>query len=155
MRLQTLSADDERRVRDSFANQAVMRELGVSLHAIGAGTNEMVFDHDDRFTQQHGFLHAGILTTVLDSACGYAAFSLMHPDAAVLTVDFRVNLLRPAQAERYHVAAQTVRHGRTLTVCTAAVGPGDVGRRDGDHDVESFAIMTATLISLVGATVQQ
>jgi uncharacterized protein (TIGR00369 family) len=145
MALPTFSPDDEQRVRSSFAKQAVMQELGVSLDAVGPGTTELSFTHDDRFTQQHGFVHAGILTTVLDSACGYAAFSLMPPDASVLTVDFHVNLLRPARAERYRVSAGTVKNGRTLTVCTADIRSAD------RPDSEPFAVMTATLITLVGA----
>ena len=141
-----LHPDAARRVRASFAAQAAMRELGVDITALGAGYVELAFDHDVRFTQQHGYLHAGILSTVLDSACGYAAFTLMPDDAAVLTVEFKVNLLRPASADRYVVAARTVKAGRTLTVCHA-----EARRSDGS---EPFAVMTGTLMSLVGATIR-
>ena len=138
-----LRPDDERRVRASFDAQAVMRELGVEITALAAGHVELAFDHDVRFTQQHGYLHAGILSTVLDSACGYAAFTLMPDDAAVLTVEFKVNLLRPASAIRYVVEATTVKAGRTLTVCHAQAGAAGAG--------EPFAVMTGTLMALVGA----
>jgi len=73
------------RVRASFERQSMMTTLGVRLAVVERGRVELIVDHDDRFTQQHGFLHAGAVTAVLDTACGYAAFSVMPPDAAVLT----------------------------------------------------------------------
>jgi uncharacterized protein (TIGR00369 family) len=141
-----LDPETAARVRSSLGAQAVMRELGVRITQLGAGSIELAFGHDERFTQQHGFLHAGILSTVLDSACGYAAFSLMPADAAVLTVEFKVNLLRPAQASRYVVAAHTIKSGRTLTVCHARATAADSD--------EEFAVMTATLMTLVGASIR-
>ena len=74
---------------------------------------------DEAYTQQHGFVHAGIITTALDTACGYAAFSLMDAESAVLTVEFKTNLLAPARGERFLVRAHVVKPGRTLTVTEA------------------------------------
>jgi acyl-coenzyme A thioesterase PaaI-like protein len=83
------------RVQASFERQAMMATLGVDLSGVAAGRVELVVKHDDRFTQQHGFMHAGAVAAVLDSACGYAAFTVMPPDAAVLTATYTINLLAP------------------------------------------------------------
>ena len=87
----------EQRVRDSFARQAAMTTLGARLGGIEAGCVELLMEHRAELTQQHGFLHAGIVAAALDSACGYAAFTLMPEDAAVLTIEFKINLLAPAR----------------------------------------------------------
>ena len=93
------------RVQASFERQAMMATLGVRLSAVGRGRVELVMGHDERFTQQHGFVHAGAVSAVLDSACGYAAFSVMPPDAAVLTAAYTINLLAPEHHYREeHVA---------------------------------------------------
>jgi uncharacterized protein (TIGR00369 family) len=89
------------RVRASFDRQQMMSTLGVEVTSVEPGKVEMSLRHDDRFTQQHGFLHAGAVASVLDSACGYAAFSMMPPDAAVLTASYTINLLAPAAGERF------------------------------------------------------
>ena len=82
----------------------------------------------EAYTQQHGFMHAGIMTAALDSACGYAAFSLMPANAEVLTVEFKTNLLAPARGSRFVFRAQVVKPGRTLTFCEAqAYAYGDQG----------------------------
>src|SRR3974390_2679709 len=107
------------RVRGSFARQAAMQTLGVEITRLAAGEIELAMPYEAAFTQQHGFVHAGIMATVLDSACGYAAFSLMPADAAVLTVEFKTNLLAPAKGERFAFRAHVVKPGRTLTVCDA------------------------------------
>ena len=108
--------DYEQRVRASFARQAVMATLGATLARIAPGevTLELPFRSD--LTQQHGFLHAGIITSVMDSACGYAALSLMERGAAVLSVEFKVNLLAPARGNRFRAIGRVVRAGRTVTV---------------------------------------
>jgi uncharacterized protein (TIGR00369 family) len=107
----------EARVRASFARQRAMATLGITISRIEPGRTELAMPYEPAFTQQHGFVHAGILTTALDSACGYAAFSLMPADAAVLTVEFKVNLLAPAKGEHFLFRAEVVKPGRTLTVC--------------------------------------
>lgn len=136
----TPDPDYEARVRASFDAQAMMATLGARLINVEPGLVEIGFAHDDRFTQQHGFVHAGVMATILDSACGYAAFSLMPPDADVLTVEYKVNLLRPARSERYRVVGHVVRAGRTLTVSQATATAAG-GR-------EPIAVMTGTLMAL-------
>jgi len=105
------------RVRASFARQRTMQTLGVEIIRLDPGEIELAMPYEAAFTQQHGFIHAGVMATVLDSACGYAAFSLMPADAAVLTVEFKTNLLAPAKGERFLFRAHVVKPGRTLTVC--------------------------------------
>jgi uncharacterized protein (TIGR00369 family) len=125
------------RVRASFGRQAMMATLGARLTAIERGRVVLIVDHDERFTQQHGFLHAGAVAAVLDSACGYAAFSVMPPDAAVLTASYTINLLAPAAGRRFVMTAEVVRAGRTLVVCR--------GEAVVEGATAPFAVMQATL----------
>ena len=109
----------EARVRTSFARQNVMALIGATLKTVEAGLVEIEISMREDLAQQDGFMHAGIVTTVLDSACGYAAFTLMPSDSSVLSVEFKVNLLAPAVGDRIVARADVKRSGRTLTVCTA------------------------------------
>jgi uncharacterized protein (TIGR00369 family) len=111
--------DFDSRVRASFARQQVMSTLGIEISRLSPGTIELMMSYAVAYTQQHGFIHAGIIATALDSACGYAAFSLMPANAGVLTVEFKTNLLAPAQGERFVFQAEVVKPGRTLTFCEA------------------------------------
>lgn len=111
--------DFERRVRDSFARQRAMATIGARLASVEPGRVEIELPFREELTQQHGFLHAGVVSAVLDSACGYAAFSLMPVGSEVLSVEFKVNLLAPAKGERLVARAAVKRAGRTITVCTA------------------------------------
>jgi uncharacterized protein (TIGR00369 family) len=111
--------DFEAKVRLSFGRQAAMAELGIQIKTIKAGLVELSMVYNARFTQQHGFMHAGILTTALDSACGYAAFSLMPEGAAVLTAEFKTNLLAPARGDSFTFVGRVVKSGRTLSFCEA------------------------------------
>ena len=138
--------DYAKRVRASFDAQPMMTTLGVNITGLGPGWIDLEFDHNDDFTQQDGFKHAGAIATALDSACGYAAFSLMPKDAAVLTVEYKINLLRPAKAERYRASATVLKPGRTLIVCSGTATPAD--------SEETIAVMTATLMTLVDAGIQ-
>jgi uncharacterized protein (TIGR00369 family) len=128
------------RVRDSLERQGLMATLGVELTAIERGRVEMALRYDERFTQQHGFMHAGAIASVLDSACGYAAYSVMPPDAEVLTVTYTINLLAPAAGQRFAVTGQVVRAGRTLVVCR--------GEAFADGADRPFAAMQATMTAL-------
>ena len=128
------------RVRDSLRRQGLMATLGVELVAIERGRVEMALGHDERFTQQHGFLHAGAVASVLDSACGYAAYSVMPPEASVLTVTYTINLLAPAAGQRFTMTGQVVRAGRTLVVCR--------GEAFADGADRPFAAMQATMTAL-------
>jgi uncharacterized protein (TIGR00369 family) len=128
------------RIRASFDKQGMMATLGVEVIMAEPGRVEMALRHDDRFTQQHGFLHAGAVASVLDTACGYAAYSVMPPDAAVLTATFTINLLAPAAGQRFSIVGEVVRAGRTLVVCR--------GEAFADDDKRPFAVMQATMTAL-------
>jgi uncharacterized protein (TIGR00369 family) len=104
-------------VQASFARQTAMTTLGIEVARQAAGEVELKMPYNTAFTQQHGFIHAGIITTALDTACGYAAFSLMPDDAAVLTVEFKTNFLAPARGEQFLFRARVLKPGRTITVC--------------------------------------
>jgi uncharacterized protein (TIGR00369 family) len=135
------------RVRASFVRQRAMHTLGVEITRLAAGEIELTMPYDAAFTQQHGFVHAGIMATVLDSACGYAAFSLMPADAAVLTVEFKTNLLAPAKGERFLFRAHVVKPGRTLTVCEGRAFALESGA-EADSDERLVASMSGTLMAL-------
>lgn len=111
----------QERVRESFARQTIMKTIGAGLVRVAPGEVEIELPFRDDLCQQHGFLHAGVVTAIADSACGYAALSLMPPSAAVLTVEFKVNLLAPARGDRFVARGRVLRPGRTLTVCSADV----------------------------------
>ena len=116
----------EARVRNGFSEQKVMQLLGARLTKIAAGECEIVVPMREDLAQQDGFMHAGIVTTVLDSACGYAAYTLMPEGSRVLSVEFKVNLLVPAKGNTIRAVAAVKRSGRTLTVCTADAFADDI-----------------------------
>jgi len=131
-------------VRSSFERQRVMATLGVTLAQVEAGRVELELAFDPKLTQQHGFMHAGIIASALDSACGYAAFSLMPADAGVLTVEYKINFLAPAAADRFRLIGTVVKAGRTLTVCQ-----GDaIGLRAEKRQL--VATMTSTVMAVHG-----
>jgi uncharacterized protein (TIGR00369 family) len=134
----------EARVRDSFHRQGAMKTLGVEIAALRSGEVELAMPFAPAFTQQNGFLHAGMVATVLDSACGYAAFSLMPADAAVLTVEFKVNLIAPARGERFLFKGRVVKPGRTISVCEGQAFAIEAGEE------KLIATMTGTLMALFG-----
>jgi uncharacterized protein (TIGR00369 family) len=136
--------DFQSRVRASFGRQRLMQTLGARLTRVAAGECEIEMPFHPDFSQQHGFLHAGALTSVVDSACGYAAFSLMAPGAAVLSVEFKVNLLAPAAGELLIARAGVVRSGRSLTIVA-----GDGYMRSGDEERHVFT-MLATMMAVEG-----
>jgi uncharacterized protein (TIGR00369 family) len=115
------ATDSERRVRDSFARQRFMETLGASVESVGDGTVVLRLPVRDALTQQHGFMHAGAIATLADSACGYAALTKMPPDAAVLSIEFKVNMLAPAVGEALVARAEVIRAGRTVMVCRSDV----------------------------------
>jgi uncharacterized protein (TIGR00369 family) len=133
----------DERVRASFARQQAMQTLGIEIARLEPGEIDLTMPYRPAYTQQHGFLHAGIVATALDSACGYAAFSLMPADAAVLTVEFKINLVAPAKGERFVFRAHVVKPGRTLTLCDARAFALTKG-----GDERLIATMTGTLMSL-------
>jgi uncharacterized protein (TIGR00369 family) len=142
--LQPQDPNYEGRVRSSFARQQVMKTLGATLTLVEPGAVEIELPYRADLTQQHGFIHAGIVASVLDSACGYAAFSLMPGDAAVLSVEFKVNLLAPAKGELIRGRAEVKRAGQNVTVCTADAWAIDSGRS------KIIATMLATIMCVRG-----
>jgi uncharacterized protein (TIGR00369 family) len=107
----------EQRVRDSFARQQFMTTLGATLGRVEPGEVLIAVPFSAPLTQQHGFLHAGVVAAVIDSACGYAALTLMEPGTGVMSVGFKVNLLQPAEGNRFVAIGWVVRAGRTITAC--------------------------------------
>ncbi len=132
----------EHRVVDSFSRQKVMQTVGASLTSIAPGEVMIEFPFDSSLTQQHGFIHAGIVSTVLDSACGYAAFSLMPADAAVLTIEFKINLLSPAQGDRFEAIGKVKKPGRSITVAE-----GEIYAYQGDSK-KLVASMVGTMMAV-------
>ena len=108
-------------IEQSFAKQTIMGLIGAELTRVEPGVIEITLPYRADLAQQHGYLHAGIVTTIADSACGYAAYSLMPPNSEVLSVEFKVNLLRPAKGETFSAVAEVVKAGKTLTVVRADV----------------------------------
>lgn len=115
------SNDFEKRVRDSFAKQTIMATLGAEIAAVRLGEVEIVLPFSDKILQQHGFIHAGAVATIADSACGYAGLSVMPPDAAVLTTEFKIHLLSPAKGDRLRAIGRIVRNGKSLVVTLGEV----------------------------------
>jgi uncharacterized protein (TIGR00369 family) len=129
-------------ITQSFAKQTIMGLIGAELARVEPGLIEITLPYRGDLAQQHGYLHAGIVTTIADSACGYAAYSLMPPNSEVLSVEFKVNLLRPAKGETFSAVAEVVKAGRTLTVVRADVFGSEGGQR------ELVATMLGTMICL-------
>ncbi len=133
---------NEERVRRSFSNQPFMFTLGAELTAVGEGMVEIRLPFTRKLTQQHGFLHAGAVIAILDSACGYAALSLAGKGMEVLTVELKVNLLAPATGDVLIAKAQVKKYGKTLSVCSAdAFAMTDAGEK-------MVATMLATIINV-------
>jgi uncharacterized protein (TIGR00369 family) len=130
-------------IRQSFAKQTIMGLIGAELTRVEPGIIEISLPYRADLTQQHGYLHAGIVTTIADSACGYAAYTLMPPNSEVLSVEFKVNLLRPAKGEVFLALAEVVKSGKTLTVVRA-----DVFASDKTEGRELIATMLGTMICL-------
>ena len=133
----------EQKVRESFGRQALMATIGAQLVSVAPGTVEISLPFDQRLTQQDGFIHAGVITSILDSACGYAALSVAAEKAEVLSVEFKVNLLSPAVGESFVARAQVKRAGRTLTVCTADAFALNQGKE------KLVATMVATIMNMI------
>jgi uncharacterized protein (TIGR00369 family) len=127
----------------TFAAQRAMQTLGISIARLEPGEVDLAMDYAPEYSQQNGFVHAGIITAGLDNACGIAAFTLMPAGADILTVEFKTNLLLPAKGERFEFRGQVVKPGRTLTVCEGRAYAINYG-------VESLvATMTGTLMAIM------
>ena len=138
--------DAEKRCRDSFARQKLMTTLGASVLSVKAGEVEIEFPFSEHITQQHGFIHAGAITSIADTACGYAALTLMPEHAAVLTTEFKINLLSPGKGERFIAHGRVVRPGKKLMVCLGEVFAEEGGKR------KQIALMTASMMVMDTST---
>ena len=132
------------RVRNSFDLQGAMHTMGARLGAVAPGAVDIDLDWAQGLTQQHGFLHAGMLAAALDSACGYAGFTLMGDNAAVLTIEFKINLLAPARGERFRMEGRVIKPGRTITVCEGRAFALD------NQQEKLVATMGCTLMAVTG-----
>jgi uncharacterized protein (TIGR00369 family) len=118
-------------IKQSFASQSIMGLIGAELQLVEPGLVEITVAYRKELTQQHGYLHAGVVTTIADSAAGYAAYSLMPAGSEVLSVEFKVNLLRPAKGVAFVARAEVIKPGKTLTVVRADVfGISEMGARE-------------------------
>jgi uncharacterized protein (TIGR00369 family) len=141
---QPLDPAFEARVRESYSRQRLLILLGSTLERVAPGEVDIRLPFRPELSQQHGFFHAGAMTSVVDTACGYAALTLMPPDAAVLTVEFKVNLLAPGKGEAVVARAQVLKPGRTLSVVR-----GDVFALDRGEE-RLVATMLATMAVITG-----
>ena len=132
------------RVAASFGRQQAMETIGAQLAGVAPGRVVIELPFAQALTQQHGFLHAGVVGMALDSACGYAGFSLMAPDAAVLTIEYKLNLLAPARGERFRMEGVVVKPGRTVTVAEGRAFAFDGGSE------KLIATMTGTMMTVAG-----
>ena len=130
-------------VANNFAQQSVMKLIGARLALVEPGVVEIELPFRADLTQQDGFLHAGVITTVADSAAGYAAYTLMPAGSRVLSIEFKVNLLRPARGELFVARAEVIKAGRTLTVARA-----DVFAVRTNSEKELVATMQGTMLCL-------
>jgi len=132
------------KVEESFNRQEVMRTINASLSKIEPGKVEIELQYSPEITQQHGFVHAGIVSTVIDTACGYAALSLMPEDAGVLSIEFKVNLLAPAKGELFKATGVVRKPGKTIVVTE-----GELIAYNGDAE-KLVATMVATMMCITG-----
>lgn len=143
-RFEPQDPDFAERVRGSFALQGAMATIGATLGEIAPGRVVIELPWQQALTQQHGFLHAGMVAAALDSACGYAASTLMPADAGVLTIEFKINLLAPAQGTRFRMEGTVLKPGRTITVTEGRAFALHEGRE------KLVATMGATLMTITG-----
>jgi uncharacterized protein (TIGR00369 family) len=129
-----------KRIEASFNKQGLMKTLSASLERVQSGLVQISSEFNEGLSQQHNFFHAGVLTSILDSACGYAALTLVAADKEVLTVEFKVNFLKPAATTKIIAIGKVIQSGKTLTVCegNAYAEPGE----------KLLARMTATIMTI-------
>ncbi|MEM1237385.1 MAG: PaaI family thioesterase [Pseudomonadota bacterium] len=135
----------EERVRASFAAQIMAESLGMEMPLVEPGFVVLEMGFNPSFVQQHGFHHAGVTTTGMDSACGYAAFSLMEAEAEVLTVEFKTSLLAPAAGARFRFEGRVIKPGRTLMFCEGRAFALNASAQD-----KLIATMSATMMAVRG-----
>ena len=144
--MQPHDAQYAQRTRDSFARQPAMATLGVSLEEIAPGRVVLAMPHRADLTQQHGFVHAGVIAAALDSACGYAAYTLMPAEAGVLTIEFKINLLAPARGPLLRFEGRVTKAGRTISVVDGQAFQQEAA----GTERKLVATMTATVMTVTG-----
>jgi len=131
------------RIRDSFLRQGFMRTVGAVLESVEPGIVTITCPFGAALTQQHGLMHGGLIASIVDVACGYAALSMMPADREVLTVEFKVQFLKPANTDGIVAVGTVIQSGRTLTVCEGSVFDATRSRL--------LAKMTATMMAISAA----
>ncbi len=139
---QVQDPDYDARVRRNFANQQAMATLRISLARVEPGELELQMGYDAKFSQQNGFLHAGVISAALDTACGLASYTLMPAQADILTVEFKINLLAPARGQLFRFVGSVVKPGRTLVIAEGRAFASDDGRE------KLIATMSATMMTM-------
>jgi len=140
---QVQDPDYEERVRRTFANQPALGTFGITLARIEPGALELRMPYDAKLSQQNGFLHGGVVSAALDTACGLASYTLMPAQADILTVEFKINLLAPAKGQTFRFVGNVVKPGRTLVVSEGHAYASNDGRE------KLIATMSATMMTMV------
>lgn len=140
---QVQDPDYEARVRRTFANQPALGTMGITLAKVEPGALELRMLYDAKFSQQNGFLHGGVVSAALDTACGLASYTLMPAQADILTVEFKINLLAPAKGQTFRFVGTVVKPGRTLVVAEGRAFATEDGRE------KLTATMTATMMTML------
>lgn len=141
-------SDLQKRISDSFAAQGLMSTIGATLALVEDGEVHIELPFSTGLSQQHGYLHAGATTSIVDSACGYAALTKAPEGYEVVTAEFKLNLMRPALGKRFLAIGRVVSSGKLLTVCTGEVRAFAV---DG-QDYKVVALMQATIVNVKAAS---
>ena len=128
------------RIKESFDKQGLMHTLNARLLEVEKGQVRIACDFSEGLSQQHGYFHAGVLTSIVDSACGYAALTLMPPDKEVLSVEFKINFLKPANTSKLIAKGKVLQSGKSLTICEGHVYD--------ETENKLLAKMTATMIAI-------
>ena len=134
----------ESEIRQSFANQSFMTSIGAELMGVSAGSVKIALPFRDDLLQHHGYLHGAVIAAIVDTACGYSALTLMPQDSTVLTVEYKVNFMSPAEGDRIVARGQVVKPGRNLTVCSGEA----VTMAGGSEKV--VAVLMATMVRVTG-----
>jgi uncharacterized protein (TIGR00369 family) len=134
--------DIRERIEVSFKSQGLMATLGARLVSVADGEVQIELPYSEKLSQQHGYVHAGAITSVIDSACGYAAMTKAPPECEVVSAEFKINLVRPAIGERFLAIGRVQSSGKLLTVCTGEV------RAFTGTDYKVVAIMQATIVNV-------
>lgn len=132
------------RIRRSFARQGAMHTLGAELTSVSQGVVEIEMPFDEKLTQQHGILHAGVISAALDTACTYSAYTMIEPDVSLLTIEFKVNLMSPGKGERFLFRGEITKPGSTIIVADGR------GYALNDGPAKLIASMTSTMMVVRG-----